>query len=425
MEIISSAFIQIGNSLALSGQVLEHTWFIALPPIFYLFFKILWLYHIQDKYFSSLTWTLLEIIPPKNIEKSFKPMEALFAGFAGVEKTFNQLEINLDGALTDIMSLELVSDEGNVHFYIRTLKKHRSLVESHIYAQYPDVGIVEVPDYVDDIPRIVPNSQWDLWGADLEFTKHDAYPIRTYPKFEESVTGKMIDPLAGLVETMGKIGPGQKMWLQWVIYPAKPSWGVTEGKKILDKLKGREEKKEEILKRLWKDIMDVFSNLIIALTKPVEFKEESKKEEQPLEFRLSPGEREVLKAIEDNLGKLQFFTKGRFIYVGRRENFDRSLGVTSFFGGIKQFNDENLNGFKPGSDTKTVSAYFFKESRLRYRQRKILRRYRSRSMDGFKMTLSSEELATVFHLPDMSVVAPSITRVEAKRGGAPANLPVE
>jgi hypothetical protein len=46
-------------------------------------------------------------------------------------------------------------------------------------------------------------------------------------------------------------------------------------------------------------------------------------------------------------------------------------------------------------------------------------------MDGFKMTLSSEELATVFHLPDMSVVAPSITRVEAKRGGAPANLPVE
>jgi hypothetical protein len=171
--------------------------------------------------------------------------------------------------------------------------------------------------------------------------------------------------------------------------------------------------------------MDVFSNLIIALTKPVEFKEESKKEEQPLEFRLSPGEREVLKAIEDNLGKLQFFTKGRFIYVGRRENFDRSLGVTSFFGGIKQFNDENLNGFKPGSDTKTVSAYFFKESRLRYRQRKILRRYRSRSMDGFKMTLSSEELATVFHLPDMSVVAPSITRVEAKRGGAPANLPVE
>ena len=29
------------------------------------------------------------------------------------------------------------------------------------------------------------------------------------------------------------------------------------------------------------------------------------------------------------------------------------------------------------------------------------------------------------HLPDMNVLAPSLTRVEAKRGGAPANLPVE
>lgn len=426
MDILLNSFQQISASAKQTGEVLSYTWFIILPPVFYLFFKVLWMYHIQGKFIGSLNWVLLEIIPPKNIEKSPKPMEALFVGFAGVEKTFLAFETYLDGALTDFMSLEMVSDEGVVHFYIRAMKKHRNLVEAHLYAQYPDVEIVEVPDYVDDVPKVIPNSQWDLYGFDLEFTKPDAYPIRTYQKFEESVTGKMIDPLAGLIEVMGKIGPGQKLWLQWIIAPEKNSWATKEGKKITDKLKGREVVAEGIFERVWKDIYDVFVNLFKALHSPIEFATESKKEEQPLEFRLSSGERDVLKAVEENLGKLQFRTKGRMIYLGRRENFDKSIGVSAFFGGLKQFGDENLNSFKPYGVTKTMSAYAFKESRLRYRQRKLLKRYRSRNGgDGLKLIMSAEELATVFHLPDMNVMAPSLTRVEAKRGGAPANLPIE
>lgn len=426
MEILLNSFQQIGTSVKEAGMALHYTWFIILPPVFYLFLKVLWMYHVQGKFIASLDWTLLEIIPPKNIEKSPKPMEALFVGFSGVEKTLNSFEKYLDGAVTDFMSLELVSNEGVVHFYIRTMKKYRNLVEAHLYAQYPDVEIIEVPDYVNDVPKIIPNSQWDLWGTDLQFVKPDAYPIRTYQKFEESVTGKMIDPLAGLVETMGKVGPGQQLWLQWIIAPETNYWAGTEGKKITDKLKGREVKVEGIMERIWKDIWDVLGNLIKALSTPIEFATEAKKEDQPLEFRLSPGERDILKAVEENLGKIQFRTKGRMIYLGRRENFDKSLGVSAFFGGIKQFNDDNLNAFKPFGDTKTYANYIMKESRLRYRQYKLLRRYRDRNGgDGLKLIMSTEELATVFHLPDMNVLAPSLTRVEAKRGGAPSNLPIE
>lgn len=430
MELILNSIRQIPAEFAEAGTALSYTWFIILPPIFYAFFKILWKYHIQVKFASSLDWTLLEIIPPKNIEKSPKLMEALYVGFAGAERTMNQIEINIEGALPDKMSLELVSDEGVVHFYIKTLKKFRNLVEAHLYAQYPDIEIIEVPDYVNDVPKIVPNSQWDLWGADLAFVQHDAFPIKTYPKFEESVTGKMIDPLAGLIEVMGKLGPGQKIWLQWVISPAPPTWSDEKGKEIADKLKGRQAKKKKgIFSDIWNDILDVISNIPGAPFKTeIIFGErkEEKNEEQPLEFRLSPVEREVLKAVEDNLGKIQYFTKGRLIYLGKRENFDKSVGVTAFFGGLKQFGDSNLNSFKPEGLSKTLAQYeIMREARLRYRQRKIFRLYRDRDMDGAKMTLSTEELATVFHMPDMNVLAPSLLRVEAKRGGAPANLPVE
>ncbi len=426
MDIISSSLNEIIASTKMAGQVFGYVWFFILPPVFYFLFKTLWMYHVQEAFWASASWVVLEIIPPKNIEKSPKPMESLFVGFAGVEKSFNTLEEFVEGGFPDYMSFEMVSDQGSVHFYVRSMKKYRHLIEAHLYAQYPDVEIVEVPDYVDNVPKLVPNSQWDLWGTDIAMTRdHDAYPIRTYPSYEESVSGTMIDPLAGLIEVMGKLGPGQHSWLQWVISPASPKWNSTVGKMLVERLKGKEKKKVGILDTMWKDLLEVFGSIFKYLSAPVEFEGEKKKDEQPLDTRLSPMERDVLKAVETNLGKIQFSTKGRFIYLGRRENYDKSLGVSAFWGALKQFGDDNLNGFKPDGDSKTFANYIFKVSRLRYRQRKLFRRYKNRSRDGVTTVLSSEELATIYHLPDMNVMAPSISRVEAKRGGAPSNLPIE
>lgn len=425
MELIINSFRDMFSELGAVWQVLNYTWFIILPPLFYFLFKLLWMYHINTEYWLKLDWVLLEIVPPKDIEKSPKPMESLFAGMSGTEKTMSVIDEYIDGAFPDSFSLELVGDGGDVHFYIRTMKKYRHLVEGHLYAQYPDVVIKEVPDYVKDVPKIIPNSQWDLWGADIAFTRKEmGYPIRTYQQFEESVTGKMIDPLAGLVEMMGKLGPGQKIWLQWVIAATPPTWAAKEGRLLMDKLKGKEAKKENILERMWGDLMDVITNLFAALSGEVEFAKKEKKSEEPLDLRLTPGERDIMKAVEENLGKIQFSTKGRYLVLGRKENFDKTF-VSAFTGGLKQFGDDNLNGFKPDGDSKTSITYWFVKPRLRYRQRKIFRRYRNRSRDGVKIIMSTEELATVFHLPDMNVMAPSISRVEAKRGGAPSNLPIE
>lgn len=428
MDILSSSMNEIAVSTKMAGQALSYVWFIILPPLFYFLFKELWMYHIQEKFWLGPDWVVLELIPPKNIERSPKPMESFIMAFAGVEKSFTPIETYIDGAFTDYMSLEIVGDSGNFHFYVRVMKKFRNLVEAHLYAQYPDAEIIEVPDYVDDVPKVIPNSQWDSWGTDFELSKHAAYPIKTYPQYEESVTGKMIDPLAGLIETMGKLGPNQKIWLQWIIQPTSPKWASLEGKPLLDKLKGREVEHKSILSRVWKDTTDVFSNIPKALHSPVEFASEAeKKDEAPLEFRLSPGERDALKAVEANLGKVQFYVKGRFIFLGRRENFDKGVGLNAFFGAMRPFNDENLNSLKPNNSTKTSPYFVFIRQRMRYLQYKLLRRYRNRSMmpNSKATVMSSEELATLFHFPDMNVLAPSLTRVEAKRGGAPANLPIE
>lgn len=407
------------------GPALQHTWFVFFPAVFYYLFKTLWMDFVQIRYLKSLENIVLEIIPPREIEKSPKLMESFFAGFAGTYKTFNTKEKFCDGQLPARLSLELVSDGGRMHFYLKTQKALRSLVEANLYAQYPDAQIFEVPDYVGDVPKLMPNRDWDLWGVDFDFQNPDPYPLKTYRDFEESVTGKMIDPLSAVLEVMAKLPPGQKIWFQIIIYAKSEGDSFKEGKTAIEIFTGRKKKEKPLGDRILTDIADIFNNLPTAFNAgEVQFTKEVKKEEQPIEFKLTPGEKETLKALEANTGKNTFGAKVRFIYLGRKDNFDKSF-VSSFVGSIKQFNDSNYNALKPNNVSKTYASYMFANARLRYRQRKIFQRYIDRDPTGVMISLSTSELATMFHLPDMSVVAPSITRVEAKRGGAPTNLPIE
>lgn len=406
-------------------------WFILFPPLLYFIFKLLWMLHVNGHFGSKIKWVLLEIIPPRDIEKSPALMESIFSGFAGVMKSPTSVEEFIKGEFPTSFSLEIASIEGQVHFYVRTQAGFQNLVEAHFYAQYPGVEVVEVEDYTNLVPKTAPNKDWDLWGTDFVLVKPDLYPIKTYRFFEETVTGKMIDPLGGLIETMGKTGPGQFIWLQFIITPYSEKWYST-GQATIDEFLGKEKKESKsLIAMIIADLLDVFANIGRGMISGgVEFGgagEGEKKVEQPLEFRLSPGQKKVLEALENNLGKQMFKTRMRHIYIGKRSVFSKQTGVSSFIGAIKQFNDFNLNSFKPHDDSKTYANYFMAEERLRYRQRRILRRYRTRDSDpqSSRFMLSSEELATIFHIPDMAVTAPTLTRVAARRGGAPMNLPLQ
>lgn len=422
----SVSIFDILNSFA---SVFASFWWIILPWPFWYIFKIIWFdyvaFYSDDSWNSRYRWTMLEVIPPRDIERGPKPMETFYAGLTGVMTTHSNFDVWLNGAFRqDYFGLELVGEEGNVHYYIRLLKQYRNLIEAQIYAQYSDAQILEVEDYYDKFPKVIPNKNWDLWGTDFQFVqKDDYYPMKTYDQFEESVTGEMIDPMAALVEVMGALGPGQHIWLQYVIVPVPEPDSVSGGKALADKLKGKPV--TESGGRLLHDLSDVISNLFAGLFGPPEFKElAKKKEEQPLDTRLSPIERDVLKAVEENLGKNFFRTKMRLIVLGKRDVFDKTF-VSAFIGAIKQFNDMNMNSVKPQDISKTYANTFFKEKISSFRKRKIYDRYRKRNMDGTNIMLSTKELATMFHFPDISVKSHAITQTTSKLGVAPSNLPIE
>jgi hypothetical protein len=409
--------------------VFASSWWLILPwPVWYIFREV-WFDYVShygaDCWNSKYKWAMLEVVPPREIERGPKPMEVFFTGLSGVISTHNNFTIWLDGAFRqDYFGLELVGEEGKVHYYIRLLKKYRNLVEAQIYAQYPEAQVMEVEDYYPKFPKVIPNKKWDLWGADFVFVKPDPYyPLKTYDQFEESITGEMIDPMAALVEVLGTLGPGQHIWLQYVIVPVQEGESIKGGKVLADKLKFRAT--ESAGGRLISDVVDVLSNLWAGLFGPPEFKvAAAKKDELPLEMRLSTVEKDILKAVEENLGKNFFKTKMRMIYLGKREGFDKSH-VSAFVGAVKQFNDLNMNQIKPEDISKTYGQIFFIDRITNLRKRKIYDRYRRRNMDGVNLMLSTKELATMFHFPDLSVKSHAITQTTSKLGAAPSNLPID
>ena len=142
-------------------------------------------------------------------------------------------------------------------------------------------------------------------------------------------------------------------------------------------------------------------------------------------MHLPPHIKNVIEAIGIKISKLGFETKSRFIYIARKDQFDKSR-VQSFFGAMKQFQALDLNGFKPDKKMKTQRVWFFVDQRVANLKRRILLGYKYRSnWRGRRMfSLNTEELASLWHFPVITVKAPQVKKSEAKRGEPPVELPI-
>ena len=122
------------------------------------------------------------------------------------------------------------------------------MVQSQIYAQYPDSEITEVAeDYVNLLSASLPDDTNDLFGSEIILSKEDYYPIRTYPEFEEKSSGpdyvKRIDPLASLAEVLSSLEVGEFIGCNYLLGPLEKC-GL-KGQAEMDKLQGKKPKTGE------------------------------------------------------------------------------------------------------------------------------------------------------------------------------------
>ncbi len=414
-------------------------WWLPLPFIFlgsekkrgsFLFF---WHWWRVDIWLSTVFKpVLLEIKIPKDNLKPIRAMEEVMNSLhAIVYHPPDWWEKWVDGQVQTTIWLEIVSLGGEIHFYIRVHSPYRDAVEAAIYSQFPEAEITQAQDYTKFVPSDIPNKDWDFFGADYVMPKKDWYPIKTYTTFEtetEALEEKRVDPIAALLESAAKMKPEEQIWFQFGVEPVASEqkevqkW-LEEGKALRDQLAKREDKSQ---KPMLQEAADLF------FTGKIPGQEEEKKPEAfPPEMRLTPGEKDIVTAVEKKMSKSLFTATVRFIYLGKKDVwFKQNFRLA--FSYFSQYETANLNAIYPSSKTITkihkhwfLPQNVFLPRRYYLRRRKLFRNYRERftpyfPRSGGTFTLNVEEVASLFHFPSWIVApVPGVSRVEAKKGPAP------
>ena len=405
-------------------QVFFGLWWLWLPVVLIAVFFELWTKHLKTAAIKALKWTFLEIKVSRDIEKSPKSMEQIFSGLHGILTKIKFLDKYWKGKVQEWFSFEIAGIDGAVYFFIRTPEQFRNLVEAQIHAQYPDAEISEVLDYAGPVAKKIPSKTYDIGGAELILDKDDFYPIRTYPFFEEKEEERRVDPMASFLEILSKLKNGENIFIQYLMKPTAEKVWKERGQEFINKLMGKKTAtKENWLDRALGGVDEFVINLVKAVLVYPIWGEPKKEEVKTSIANLTSGEKAVIEAIENKIAKLAFKASIRFAYIARSDVFSRA-NMAAINGAFKQFNTVNLNAFKSNGDAGTSADWPFKKRKEFLRKQKFIERYAGRAWPKKDFVLNIEELATIYHYPILTVLTPTMRRVEAKKAEPPVSLPI-
>jgi len=146
------------------------TAFIWLPILLIFMAITLWMRYRRRLYLLRQGSVLLEIVLPAEVTRSPLAMEVFFTALYQTGTPQNLIETYLDGRVPPWFSLELVSLEGEIHFYIWTWLKYKNLIEAQLYAHYPNVEVLEVEDYSTGVYQETKNLS--MWGTYFKLTSY-------------------------------------------------------------------------------------------------------------------------------------------------------------------------------------------------------------------------------------------------------------
>jgi len=401
----------------------------------------MWIHYIQQDFISGIDFVLLEIVPPREVLRSPKAMELFITNALYHFSYKGGKEEYWQGAVWFWFSLEIVSIDGQVHFYIRTPTRVRSLIETQMYAQYPQAQVKAVEDYTLGVDEISPKSAWNAWGCEFKLLRPEAFPIKTYVDFGLDKDPKeefKVDPISPLVEFFGSLQKGEQAWVQFVITPSKKTYH-TEGT-WFGKHDWVKEARNEYF-RFMKDYTAIKGEPGGKLGKDAR-----------IEIRSQPHVDREVKAMNAKITKLGFDTGIRVFYVAKKEVYtvNRRKDIRLIF---RQYEAPDINGFTRHNSTQgdAYSGVFPASAEtVMFLANRMLHEYRERAffhlplrhelfnvhkipwpLSGFvrayfhpvNFVLNAEEIATLWHFPGQIMRVPTLERIESKEASPPTNLP--
>ncbi len=332
----------------------------------------------------------------EQVKEEIAITETFFASLAGL-KAGRGLRNWLFGR-NDHFSFEVVSHENLIYFYIDVPKRAKQFIEQQIHAQYPYAEIEEMTDYN------IFSERSTVLGSYLVPTQRHFFPIKTYKKMES-------DPMESVLNVLAKANTNNSaLAVQYVVRSAHKKWRSKGVSVVREVKKGKKFEsvamQSGVMKALSKGT-ETLGDLAKSTTAGSKNDPFDKKEH----YQLSAMEEDMLKGIEEKLSKGGMDVSIRLLSSADNES-TAQLNLDNLIGAFSQYNLYRYgNSFKaivPRSQTRLIQDFI----------------YRSFHPKRFGV-LTTEEMASLWHLPLHATEAPTIKWLSGRKAPPPSNIPTE
>jgi len=332
----------------------------------------------------------------EQIKEKISVAEVFFATMGGV-KAQRGLKAFLFGR-NDHFSLEIVADkEGLVTFFAAVPRYLKQYFEQQIHAQYETAEIVEVEDYNIFEPTGI------TVGSTLTLEKSYIYSVHAYDKMES-------DPLNSLTNVMSKFEKNEGAAVQFVLRSAKREW---------HRLPMRVARTMQQGKNVDQAYSEVTANIIVKFFRAIwraisAHRNKSDAGIDPTterEYRLSPMEEEVVKALEEKTSKSGFDVNIRVVVSSASKDIatfklENIVNAFSQYAGYQYGN--RFIASKPSENEDLIQSFIYRH----FNERK-------------SFVLNTKEMASLWHLPLPTTETPNIRWLVARKSAPPPNMPKE
>jgi len=360
---------------------------------------------------DNLELVILQVKVPREVmneeekKADLKTMEAsvelFYANLWSIFKKKNGL-FRIGKVRQPVISLEMTSYKEQINFFVVTNRKHRNFVERQIHSVWSDAELSEVKT-----DHTIFNSDGVIECKELKLEKEALLPIKTYKTIE-------YDTLNSITTSISKMKEKEEAaMIQIILKPAENEWRDKARSRIKELRKGEEEKKSLLSKAagaagsLISDF--IFYGISGSSEKQEQAKKEKEQEEKAERRQLTPLEEEKIKAIGEKAQKLGFNTLIRIVVSSKEKEISKSR-LDAVVGVFTQFGHQELNKF---TTRRSTSPKLMADI--------VMRNF----PDNVQSILNTEELATIFHLPNKYTTTPDIQWLPSKKSQAPPNLPTE
>ncbi len=390
-----------------------------------------WVAYIQNNHIENLKWSLLYVKLPRSAPRSIAAMEMVLNALWDTGGTGTWRHLFWDGSVRKYGTLEIVSVEGKIYYFFRVQAGVVDFLKAQIYAQFPEAEVTIVDDYVKYVPQYsAKDPGWVLNGFEIEYEREgeQMFPIKTYIDYGLEKPGEpeeRINPMANLLEILASLGPGEQYWIQIHVRAAADRYPV----------KGESYKKQSWQKQFAGNLKayeeEVKKTVQSGVATEIEFGKKRVTE------YMTDHEKRIYESIQRKMSKRAFDVGIRCIYIAKKE-LAKNFAHGAVEGALRLFSAPGLNGIKAMNGT-FFAAHPWNDvfgAGGTARRDNLYNAYVERSYfyppyntwidekPRKMMLMSAEEIVTLFHFPGEEVSTGNLSRVEARKAQAPANLPI-